>query len=258
MSEQWPPLDLHSHVDVSIAPDELLGLRAVVFAACRSLAESRQALDRQPSDLLTVWGVGAHPAVREALDSFDVAEFSSLLERTAYVAEVGLDAKVKSNLPRQREVLAEILRVVQQRPRILSLHSHAATNEIVEILQSVRVDGVVLHWWLGDAAATRAAVDLGAYFSINAGGLKHADVLSLIPIERLLTETDHPAGDRTSPAPRRPGRVERVEHELARARGLTPMALRRQCWSNLQALVAATNVAALLPPRVRAVVSAAS
>lgn len=257
MSENWPPLDLHAHVEVTVEPQDLLALRAVVFAACRTLAESRQALDRQSTDLLTVWGVGVHPAVNEALDTFDLAVFTSLLSRCAYVAEVGLDGKVKTRLPQQQQVLAEVLHALQANPRITSLHSHAATNELVEQLQDIRIDGAVLHWWLGDAVATRRAVELGAYFSVNAAGLKHAEVLSLIPLERLLTETDHPAGDRGSPQPRQPGNVGKVEKGLARIHGLKPTEVRRQCWSNLHALVQSTGVARLLPPRVGSVVSAA-
>ena len=257
MSENWPPLDLHAHVEATVAPHDLLALRAVVFAACRTLAESRQALDRQSSDLLTVWGVGVHPAVKEALESFDLAVFTSLIGRSAYVAEVGLDGKVKSRLPQQQEVLAEVLVALQANPRITSLHSYAATNELVELLQDIPIDGAVLHWWLGDAVATRRAVELGAYFSVNAGGLKHAEVLSLIPIERLLTETDHPAGDRTSPQPRQPGNVSKVEKGLASIHGIRPFEMRRLCWSNLHTLVASTGVARLLPPGVGSVVAAA-
>lgn len=257
MTENWPPLDLHAHIEATVEPHDLLALRAVVFAACRTLEESRQALDRQSSDLLTVWGVGVHPAVKDALETFDLAMFTSLIGRSAYVAEVGLDGKVKSRLPRQQEVLAEVLRALQANPRITSLHSYAATNELVEQLEDIRIEGAVLHWWLGDAAATRHAVELGAYFSINAGGLKHTEVLSLIPLERLLTETDHPAGDRTSPQPRQPGNVGKVEKGLASIHGMKPSEMRRQCWSNLHALVASTGVARLLPPGVGSVVSAA-
>ena len=53
---------MHAHVDVTIDARELVALRAVIFAASRSLNESKTALDRQPGDQLTVWGLGVHPA----------------------------------------------------------------------------------------------------------------------------------------------------------------------------------------------------
>lgn len=257
MTENWPPLDLHAHIEVSVDPDDLLALRAVIFAACRTLAESRNALDRQASDLLTVWGVGTHPAVKDALDTFDLSQFQSLVRHTAYVAEVGLDGKAMSRMPQQREVLSDVLAALQTTPRITSLHSYGATNELVDLLQDIPIDGAVLHWWLGDAAATKRAVAMGAYFSINSAGLKHADILSLIPLERLLLETDHPAGDRASTQPRQPGNIAKVENTLASLHGLTPSAMRRQCWANLHALVTSTGVERLLPPSVASVVAAA-
>src|SRR5687767_13021953 len=114
MSANWPPLDTHAHIDVTIPPIELLNLRAVIFAASRSLEESRRALERQPKDLLTIWGLGVHPGVREALDSFEPDAFCALLGRTAYVGEIGLDGKVKSRIGQQREVFASALKLLQE------------------------------------------------------------------------------------------------------------------------------------------------
>ena len=56
-----PPLDLHAHIDPTIAPNDLDDLRAVVFAVTRSLDEAQQALER--TDSTTVWGVGCHPGL---------------------------------------------------------------------------------------------------------------------------------------------------------------------------------------------------
>jgi TatD DNase family protein len=249
----WPPLDAHAHVDITIAPSDLLSLRAVVFAASRSLEESERALDRQRSDLLTIWGLGVHPSLRTALEQFSLDTFKALLNRTAYVGEVGLDGKVKSRLHLQRAVLVSILAELQASARITSLHSYGATNELVEILESTPIQGAVLHWWLGDAAATKKAVELGAYFSINPANLKNHEALDQIPLDRILTETDHPDGDRWSAQPRQPGNVIKVETELARRYGITAADLRRTCWKNLRTLTESTHAQELLPPRVQAI-----
>lgn len=256
MSGNWPPLDVHAHVDVNITPADLLELRAVVFAASRTLDESAQALDRQPSDLLTTWGLGVHPGMKTALEQFNPETFKALLNRTAYVAEVGLDGEVKSRLNLQREVLKAIFTELQASPRITSLHSYGATDELVELLESTPIDGAVLHWWLGDVAATKRAIELGAYFSVNAANLKNHEALDQVPLDRILTETDHPNGDRWSTQPRRPGNVNRVEIELARRYGITPAVLRRTCWKNLRTLTESTRTTELLPLRIQAVVLA--
>ncbi len=256
MTNNWPPLDMHAHVDVTIEPRELLALRAVVFASNRSLAESERALDRQAGDLLTVWGLGVHPGIKTALEGFNLGTFKMLLSRTAYVGEVGLDGKVKSRLSLQSDVLTTILSELQTSPRITSLHSYAATNELLELLEETPIAGAVLHWWLGDEYATRKAVDLGAYFSVNVSNLRNIDVLAGIPPERLLTETDHPDGDRWSTEPRQPGNTGKVEATLAKHLGISPTRFRQTCWTNLRALVHSTESDTLLPERVRAMLSA--
>ncbi len=53
----------------------------------------------------------------------------------------------------------------------------------------------VLHWFTGTEAEARRAVELGCYFSINREMLrseKHRKLVSLLPRDRLLTETDGP------------------------------------------------------------------
>lgn len=257
MTSNWPPLDMHAHVDLSIEPRDLLALRAVVFASNRSLIESETALDRQAGDLLTIWGLGVHPGVKNALEEFKLDTFKTLLSRTAYVGEVGLDGKVKSRLNLQSEILTSILNELKNTPRITSLHSYAATNELLELLKETPITGAVLHWWLGDESATRKAVDLGAYFSINAANLKNIDVLTQIPPERLLTETDHPDGDKWSTQPRQPGNITKVEATLAQHLGTSPTQFRQTCWTNLRTLVDSTETSTLLPERVRAMLSAA-
>jgi TatD DNase family protein len=256
VSTTWPPLDTHAHVDVKISAMDLLELRAVVFAASRNLAESRQAITRQPRDVLTVWGLGVHPGIKTALDSFDSDEFSTLLDRTAYVGEVGLDGKVKSRLTQQRTLLASVLIMLQERPRMTSLHSYGATKELLEELERTPIKGAVLHWWNGDKATTERAVELGAYFSVNAAGLRRGEASNAIPLDRLLLETDHPDGNRASPAPRRPGHLGDVEATLADRYGLTSTALRERTWSNLRRLVDDVGCGHLLPARVGSILKA--
>ena len=248
---------MHAHVDPAIAADALLALRAVIFAASRTLEESSAALNRQHQDLLAVWGVGVHPGVKAALETYDPARFTDLISRTAYVGEVGLDGRVKSRLQKQTDVLNSVLTVLQRQPRITSLHSYNAAHELIELLEQTPIRGAVLHWWLGDRNLTKRALELGAHFSVNAANLKNTEAIDVIPVERLLCETDHPDGNRWSTQPRQPGNVARVEKALGDRHGLTGPTFRAKCWKNLQVLSAATGTTELLPPRVRGILAEA-
>lgn len=257
MTPNWPPVDLHAHVDPAVPASDLLQLRAVIFAATRTLDEAEQALARQHTDLLTVWGVGTHPGMKAALDTYDSARFATLVAKSAYVAEVGLDGKAKSRLPLQTEVLTSILTILQKHPRITSIHSYGATAEVLDLLERTPVRGAILHWWLGDADQTARALELGAYFSVNSSNLKHMEVLAAAPVERLLTETDHPDGNRWAPHPRQPGNASKVEGSLGALHGMSPGSFRRQCWSNLKQLMADVECEGLLPERVQTVLAEA-
>lgn len=249
MRSALPPLDLHAHVNPATPGDDLRGLGAVVFAAARSLSESGKALQRQ--DDLIVWGVGSHPGVPGSHASFRADKFRSLIERTAFVSEFGLDGGVNVPLDRQMQTLREALNVLMDSPRIASLHSYRATDQLVDMLRTQPVTGVVLHWWLGSVAATKRAIELGCYFSINAAMFQRPSVLRHIPLDRLLAETDHPYGDRTGPGPHQPGNVLPVEYAIAKLHGLKPEDIRRIMWRNLNRLIRDTGCGHLLNRRIR-------
>jgi TatD DNase family protein len=249
MSSALPPLDLHAHIDADIPADELRSLGAVVFAATRSLTEAHIAMQRH--DDLVVWGVGTHPSMARNHSSFDAVAFRSLMAQTAFVGELGLDGGAKVPLNQQVQTLRRTLDLLVSEPRITSLHSYRATNQLLDELANRHTPGVVLHWWLGSQAATKRAIELGCYFSVNAAMLRRTSVLRNVPLDRLLTETDHPYGDRTGPVPHRPGNVFAVEHALARLHGLEPDDVRRIIWRNLDQLVREAACGRLLNRRIR-------
>jgi TatD DNase family protein len=244
-----PPVDLHAHIDAAIDAAEVVALRAAIFVATRSLDEAERALAR--NDPMAAWGVGCHPAMRKAHRQFDPERFGDLVGRTAFVSEVGLDGSARVGMEKQRATLDSVLGVLQRAPRITSLHSYKASSEILDCLAATPVPGAVLHWWLGDAADTERAVKLGCFFSMNASSVRRADLLTAIPPERLLTETDHPFGDRPRRSQARPGAVEDVEAAIARHHGLNPSAVRRLMWNNLAGLVSESGCGQLLPRGIR-------
>lgn len=249
------PIDLHAHIETDIAAADLVDLRAVVFAATRSLDEAKRALER--NDTSTVWGVGCHPGLVGAQKAFDVERFSALITRTAYVSEVGLDGKSRVPMETQRATLSAVLKVLQASPRITSIHSFAATEAVLGCLTEWPIRGAVLHWWLGDAGQTQRAIDLGCYFSVNPAMVRQSELLRRLPLDRVLPETDHPFGDRSGGHGRRPGRVDDVEQALGRLHQLTPEEIRQITWQNLGQLTREARCGMLLPRQVRVALAAA-
>ncbi len=251
-----PPLDVHAHIHPKIDASQLALINGVVFAATRSLDEAAEALTR--SDRLIAWGVGCHPGVPEAQRGFSARRFAALLDQTAIAGEIGLDGRSRVPLATQAKTLRLALGILQSKPRLASLHSFAATGKLVHELEGLPSSGFVLHWWLGNEDQTRQALSLGCYFSINASSVRRTDVLGMIPLNRVLTETDHPYGDHLGRAPHRPGGLDDVEAALARHFDLSHDALRTQVWRNLDQLVRETRCAGLLPRSIRSLLAVLS
>ena len=248
-----PPIDAHAHIDARLDHVEIRSLGALVVAVTRTLDEAEIATRRK--DGMAVWGVGCHPGLKKAQNAFNSDRFQELLSRTAVAGELGLDGRSCVPIDQQVETLEKALEVLRRTPRLTSLHSYAATGQVLDLLEAGPPPGIILHWWLGDADQTRRAVELGCFFSVNASSVGKKDVLARIPRDRLLTETDHPFGDRRSRA-RRPGRVDDVERAIGDQHGMSPIDVRRLMWTNLRLLISTVGCSTLLPREIRVALAA--
>lgn len=239
------PLDVHAHIQPDIDPRELDQLSACVVAVTRTSEEFVGVTARR--DRTTVWGLGAHPGVPAAHGRFDAEGFRELLTHTPVVGEIGLDGRSRIPPDAQRRTLDAILTILAEHPRLVSLHSSGATGRVLDVLEAHHPQGVVLHWWRGTEAETRRALGLGCHFSINAAEIARPKVLPLVPRDRILTETDHPYGDRSQTAPRRPGRLDDIEAAIARHWDVDINGVRRQVWANLRQIATQTATADIFP-----------
>lgn len=240
-----PPLDTHAHVQPGISPYELEILGAHVVAVTRSPDEYAQTLDR--TDPTTTWALGCHPALARPQKSFDRKRFRNLLDTAAVVGEIGLDGSSRVPMGTQTDVLRMILEMLRGTARIATVHSAGATGQVLRLLASVRIEGVILHWWRGTEDQTRAALELGCFFSVNSREIDRPRVIGIVPRDRILTETDHPSGDRAEPPPRRPGNMGRTIAALSERWNVPQDEVVRQTWQNWRDLGLSTGTADLLP-----------
>lgn len=241
---ELPSLDAHAHLDHVHTGDELAH-SGYVLAMTLSLEEAGFSSGR--CDAQVVWGVGCHPRKLKAQESFDAERFRCLAERTALVGEVGLDVGLHYShalLETQLQVFREVLKMVSEMPRIVSIHSYQAPGLVVKELQRVPIDVPILHWWTGNVADTRKAVALGCYFSVHSAVARHSKFRSVVPPERILVESDHGFAD---PPEAIPCRIEWVEHLVAQQYGLGREDVRRLAWQNLLTIVKKTDTGKLLP-----------
>jgi TatD DNase family protein len=251
VSDPFPPLDMHAHVSPAIHERELLALRAVVLVATRSLAEHSTAIGR--ADPLAVWGVGLHPGVPAAAAEFDDQQLRRQLRHSPLLSEIGLERRSRVSPREQQRLLSAALDAHDDAPCIASVHSSGRTAEVVKMLKDHRCSTIVLHWWRGSPDETRQAIELGCYFSINHRDAQGRSVLDQIPPDRILTETDHPYGDKGQPDAR-PGGTAQVEGRINPG---NPSTARRRVWSNFRRLVEAAGALDRLPPKIAGLALAA-
>jgi TatD DNase family protein len=242
--EDLPPLDCHAHIAPDVTAEQLGALgSAQILAMTRSLEEAEYVSGRRDSDV--TWGCGVHPATGSR-DTFDRLAFARLLKRFAVVGEVGLHTRGRAD---QREVFGAILKVCADEPVLLSIHSTGRIPQVLEMLEAVPQRAPILHWFLGDAANVRRAIDAGCYFSVNAAMSEQQ--LRLIPLARLLPETDFPSSRRRTGASR-PGETRPLEERLSRLHETDPVELRHRLYQNLRAITVMSGAIERVPERLAA------
>lgn len=238
-------LDAHAHITAS-QEDESLADSGFVLAMTLNLEEAENAVQREYPHI--TWGVGCHPRKPKAQLDFDVDLFQRLVRQRAVVGEVGLDGGSKVPFETQLANFRQVLEVVSETPRFTSIHSHQATDQVLDELQQRPIRTPVLHWWTGSAEETTRAVDLGCYFSVHSAVARHSKFHTCVPPERILVESDH--GYCEAPAAI-PYRVEWVEHLMAQQLQVEVEEVRLLVWQNFSRIIEGTGTMALLPESFR-------
>jgi TatD DNase family protein len=186
---------------------------------------------RQPGDVARL--------VQERLDGSD---------RTRAIGEIGLDYHYDFS-PRdiQQAVFREQIGLARQRRLPIVIHTREAEDDTFRILdeESARDVGGVFHCFSGDRAMARRA--LAAEFYVSLAGIvtfpratELQEVARMLPLDRLLIETDSPY---LAPVPHRgrrnePARVVHIAETVARLRNTTIDAIGEAVRHNFESLFA--------------------
>lgn len=140
--------------------------------------------------------LGFHPQLAED-NQEKLLRFSSLISKTSYVGEVGLDFSKYfiNSRSTQLESFEYICTCLSGFKKIISIHSRMAEKEVVEMLSKYNIATPVFHWYSGPLGLIPQIIELGGYFSINEAmtlSEKGRKIIDKIPIDRILTESDAP------------------------------------------------------------------
>lgn len=193
-------------------------------------------------------GVHPHAAGRFAADPTEAARRAEqALDRQPLargVGEVGLDYHYDF-APRgaQQQVFAAQIDVATSRRLPLVIHTREADDDTLRLLRDAGSDSGVFHCFTGDRGMARRVLDLGFHLSL-AGivtfprALELKEVARMVPLDRLLVETDSPY---LAPVPLRgtrnePANVARIIDVVAELRGIDAQEVRAVTTGNFQRL----------------------
>lgn len=141
--------------------------------------------------------IGFHPQLA-AISQHELPMFDRLVNSTSYIGEIGLD--FSSAYSNSKDIQIKSLRHILSKisgdtHKLVSVHSRKAEKELLALLLEYRIPNVIFHWYSGSISLITNIVSAGYYFSVNEAMTKSANgrkILSTIPKERILTESDAP------------------------------------------------------------------
>jgi TatD DNase family protein len=152
--------------------------------------------------------LGIHPWNVNVLKENELEDTVKLISeqhrKNAVVAigEIGLDYKYDTLWEKQLMVFDKMLRLAEKLGLPAIIHSRGTTAQIVDMLPSYNLKGVLLHWFSHPINALYKAVDHG-YFITEGPSVAYSngirDVVKKVPLSNLLTETDGPVTYYKSP-----------------------------------------------------------
>ncbi|MBK9624430.1 MAG: TatD family hydrolase [Rhodocyclaceae bacterium] len=200
--------------------------------------------------------VGVHPDTEGEDDAAQEPDLQTLIAlanhpKVVAIGETGLDYyRLKGDLEWQRERFRVHIRAALATGKPLIIHTREAADDTLRILREEGASAVggVFHCFTETIAVAEAALDLGFHISMSGivtfkNALQIKEVAKIVPIDRLLVETDSPY---LAPVPFRgkqnqPAWVKHVAEEVARLRDMSFDALAVATTDNFFRLFASAN-----------------
>lgn len=235
-------IDSHAHIDdqkfnedreAVLENARTAGIEIIINPGADE-ASSYRAVEMSEKYPMVYATVGIHP--HDAKD-YEPQKHDALLrdwakkEKVVAIGEIGLDYHYDYS-PRdiQQEVFIRQLIIAKEVKLPIVIHNRESMEDMVRILKEYFTPeyGGIMHSYSGSVEMAKVFLEMGFYLSISgpltfSNARKLPEVVAMMPLDRLLVETDSPY---LTPTPHRgkrnePAYVRFVAAEIARIRGIS-------------------------------------
>jgi TatD DNase family protein len=248
--------DAHTHLN-QYAPDGIPGIMeraagaglGLIICAGTTIESTRACIEMSRQHEIFYAGVGIHPM--EAHSLIDEPTYSTLEamarenSKVICISEIGLDFLPESpDHEVQNQVFREQIRLARSLKLPIIFHSRESHSEVFRVLREENAGDVggAMHYFQGDEATAREAIDGGFFISLARPLTRLPElqeVARAIPLEHIVLETD------AFPQPFKkyrhnwtePRHVLEVAQKLAEIKGATVEEVARVTTNNLAKLV---------------------
>ncbi len=234
-------IDTHCHLDFKDFNDDLgavlkrsidSGVKFIINVGSSLEGTARSVEISQENEFIYA-AIGIHPHEADKVSDNDFKIFKGFLEKPKVVAigEIGLDYyRDISSRENQKRLFVRLLEVAKGAELPLIIHNRDSHEDMIDILKNIMGNSLngVMHCFSGDENFLKTCLDMGFFVSFtcnvtykSAGKLR--EIVKLVPMDRLLLETDAPflapqdfRGRRNEPM-----HVRYVAEEISKIKGLS-------------------------------------
>ncbi|MDP2911046.1 MAG: TatD family hydrolase [Candidatus Omnitrophota bacterium] len=234
-------IDTHCHLDFKDFKDDRDAVLkrsidsgvGVIINVGSSMEGTARSIELAAENDFIYAAAGIHPHEADKARETDMKLFAEFLDKPKVVAvgEIGLDYyRNISSKENQKKLFEELLQKAKEKTLPLIIHNRESHQDMLDILSNVIGSHVfgVMHCFSGDEMFLKKCLDRGFFISFtcnitykNAGKLR--EIAKLVPMDRLLIETDAPflapqdfRGKRNEPA-----YVKYAAEEIAKIKGIS-------------------------------------
>ncbi|CEO15055.1 PHP superfamily hydrolase [[Clostridium] sordellii] len=243
-------IDFHNHLDFYDKEDinkiiYEIENNKITTLAC-SMDEKSYLYNKELSKLskyiIPTFGIHPNKAYenRENIDKYD-----SLIKHSQLIGEIGLDfywIEDKNTYKSQIKVFEYFLIQARKYSKYINVHTKGAEELILELIKKYDISTqTIIHWYSGDINVLKKLIDSNCLFTASIDlkySEKSREIVSLIPTENLLAETDGPTALQwISGEWGMPKKIMNVYEDICRIKKINICEFKNNCQNHLNKII---------------------